>query len=324
MNYKNLLKAGSLAVASIAASTAVHAEFTMNWGPSGLPDIAPGHESNINCNRGVFLNCLLRGAGDPDRTPFLQERIRGTDGQIYYHVVVGTPETGFAQEVYIRASAPNQYTQAQAPWRDDSAQSDTGVIAPASSSMGDAFGVPVTVGTRRGPFTPFRPLDADETGVSGIGTANPNRVQMRQVLSSAGMSQDFRKDLFANKPKITQIFDTADLKSEWSVDMSAVSLNDMTQNLPMVNRMQVFSDGAPVGSGNFDMAVDSTPGFVDITAGKYRWVPCTTTTFDGRPCGPDQSGGNYEYAADSFNLFAEDWKRYRDPVANAATLRKVQ
>lgn len=326
--YKSLLRAGAFAFVGFTASTAVHAEFTMNWGPSGLPDINPTHMSHAVCNMPGMeqVNCALNGGGgvrgiDVDNTPFLQERIRGADGQLYYHVIVGQPSRGFAQEVYIRANAPANYTVQQAPWRDNAAPHG---VPPASAAMGDVYAAPID--PRRGcPCLPQRPLDPDETGVSGIGTANPTRVQMQQILVSEGMTQEFRKDFFANKPKISQTFDVADLRSEFVLDMSNIAMNDVTQDAPIINRMEVFSEGLAIGSATFDMAVNSQASGSNVTAGKYRWVPCTTSTFDGRPCGVDQSGGNYEYAGgDSFDLFGVDWKSFRNEAENPAAIQKGQ
>jgi len=73
---------------------------------------SPLSQYTINCNRaGADSRCFIGGRVYTDPTPFLQEVIM-VDGIRYFHSIVGDPNSGFAQEVYINASSccyPNTF-----------------------------------------------------------------------------------------------------------------------------------------------------------------------------------------------------------------------
>src|SRR3569833_2359159 len=85
------------------------ADFALNWAPDAVNRFGDNTLPYVNCNRGEQnVNCIDQSARispiqDPDKTPFLQERVIGSDGQVYYHVIVGLPTSTFAQETFIRA-----------------------------------------------------------------------------------------------------------------------------------------------------------------------------------------------------------------------------
>src|SRR3569833_2644827 len=85
------------------------ADFALNWAPDAVNRFGDNTLPYVNCNRGEQnVNCIDQSARispiqDPDKTPFLQERVIGSDGQVYYHVIDGLPTSTFAQETFIRA-----------------------------------------------------------------------------------------------------------------------------------------------------------------------------------------------------------------------------
>lgn len=277
------------------------ADFTLNWSPDlvnrtsgnsvggGARAVTSTSLPFINCNRGEGrFNCQVESsqfsAADPDRTPFLQEIVRGPDGNNYFHVIVGLPTSGFAQETYIRANG--------ASW-----PAQPGVQG--SSSGGNlsfqGFGGSGTI------FNNQRPLDPDEA-ISGNATGNPTRVIMRQINNDAEFSQDFLKDTLTNKPRIIQSLSNADINMQFIADMRSLSMTDMANAVPITNTLSLAGV-----SDSFDMARDAQAGHSQVTAGQYRWLPGS---------GPDQSVGSYQYGQGGYDPYLENWRAFRDPAQN--------
>ena len=286
-NYKKTLAASAGFYCLLLGAPASQADFALNWGRVG--DAFGGGLPAINCNRGegggnvCRIQSIAYDALDPDKTPFLQERVVGTDGQTYYHLVVGQPDSTFAQETFIRAGGTR--------W----APAFVNVVG--SSSGGtisfQGFGNFTTI------FNNQRPLDPDES-ISGNSTANPKRVEMRQVNNDGEFFQEFLKDNLSNKPRIVQTLNNADIQANFVADMRNLSLDDMNTAAPIINTVE-FSDPA----GNFDLSVGGQ--FTHVTAGQYRWIPGS---------GPDQSSGTWEYLEGGYNPYLEDWQAYRNPSEN--------
>src|SRR3569832_2828936 len=85
------------------------ADFALNWAPDAVNRFGNNTLPYINCNRGEQdVNCIdqsdrISPIQEPDKTPILQERVVGSDGLVYYNVIVGLPTSTFAQEPFIRA-----------------------------------------------------------------------------------------------------------------------------------------------------------------------------------------------------------------------------
>lgn len=294
-NYKKALTVGVSFYLLLGAS-ASQADFALNWAVRG--DAFGGGNPNYNCNRseGGGDACRIMSAqttlNDPDKTPFLQERIMGPDGQAYYHVVVGLPTSEFAQETFIRAGST-------VVW------GTFGTSAVGSSSGGtitfQGFGPPPQV------FANQKPLDPDEN-ISGNSTANPKRVEMRQVHNASNdqgqFFQEFLKDSLGNKPQITQSLAStvanAEIQAFFQTDMRGLNYDNMTTAAPVINTMTL-----PGGAGSFNMALDAQASHV--TSGQYRWVPGT---------GPDQTSGTWQYISGGFDPYLENWKAFRSPTQN--------
>lgn len=300
MINKKMLPLGAFLCLLFGAEIA-HADFALNWAPdlvnrnsgtdiNGNPRAVPATNlPYVNCNRGEgVFNCRVESSNfsavDPDRTPFLQEIVRGTDGNNYYHVIVGLPDTGFAQETFIRANGSN--------W--PAFPSVQGSSAGGTTTF-QGFGGSGTI------FNNQRPLDADES-INGNSTGNPTRVVMRQINSDAEFSQEFLKDTLLNKPRISQVFNSPELTMTFVSDMRGLLLTDMSTAAAVVNTLNLAQ-----GGGSFDMARDAQPGRSQITAGQYQWLP---------GAGPDQSGGTYQYSQGGYDPYLENWKAFRDPLQN--------
>ncbi len=263
------------------------------------PDFVPINQSTfralLSCNRGADSGCNNGGilaipgtggnTGVPaliEKTPFLQEVVSDATGT-YYHTIVGDPTKGFAQETYTRIG--------RVVWQNGQ---------PNSSSSGSAG---ISNGGWQAGTTGGAPLAS--SAISGSGGGNPERVQIRQLVNSPDMTQEFLKSTFLFKPKITQTVTTSDMVSFFEADMSAIRYSGagaMTTDAAVTNT--VTMSGAS-GAGNFDMAVNKQNSMV--TAGKYSWAVGTS---DGG------SNGVYTYANGVFDVNAVDWKAYYNPSNN--------
>lgn len=299
-NYKKALTVG-VSLYLLLAAPASQADFALNW--TRIGDAFGGGLPNLNCNRGEGgVGCTIESQrtqlNDPDKTPFLQERIIGPDGQSYYHLIVGDSTSEFAQETFIRAGST-------VIW-------GGGFLSiPGSSSGGTTTFQGCNTCTRfttPSIFANQRPLDPNET-ISGNSTANPKRVEMRQVHNVSNdqgeFFQEFLKDSLLNKPRITQSLvntaENAEIQAFFQTDMRGLNYDDMTTAAPVINTMSL-----PGGAGSFNMALDAQASHV--TAGQYRWIPGT---------GPDQTSGTWEYlGGGGFDPYLEDWKAFRSTTEN--------
>lgn len=290
---------GAVSLLTVLAIKESHAEFALNFqsDPGRLsgsinPDTAGFRETFtqlLSCNRGgVNSGCTqgtvstLPGSGSlqVERTPFLQEIVfDGVNG--YFHVIVGDPTQNFAQETFIRLGTrfwPNSQ--------------------PNSSSAG-------TAGTANGGWASPGGSPLDTSVVSGSGTANPERVQVRQIVRDPEMTQEFLKTGFLTKPRITQTVTSGDMTSFFDLNMTAIAYRGAgatTSVAPLINTVTLGS--AP--AGNFDMAQNKQNS--TVTAGQYSWA------VGG---GDGQSAGTYTYVGGgSFNLNAIDWKAFYNPGDN--------
>ncbi len=249
-----------------------------------------------------------------DPTPFLQERVRDpATGRIYYHVVVGRPEDGFAQEYY--------------SWVGPSSAMQMG---PGSSS----FGNPNCFYSNCNGKNPLGP----DNVVTGSGTGGSYRYASGQVLGHVSVRQlvglhrydpatgdwvcddvyceSFLKPWF-NKPRIVQSLndstggDTVNLRFE--LDLSDQDMLTMPQTATAPDISFTLGGG---GSG-FRLARDAPEA--SYSAGRYcRGVPdaagrCTPP--DRPQVWSDVSLRQYTYFDGDLPL-DQDWSIYRDPAQN--------
>lgn len=216
------------------------------------------------------------------QTPFLYETVTDPNTSItYYHMVLGSTASGFAQEVYIENNSSFGIFQG----------------GPSSASPGDGGGTGLA-GNRTDP------LGVIDGVVTGDGSGNPTKVIMRQVMDDPFITSEFLKDNFTNKPKITQDIASADMTSHVLLDMSNSDYG--TSNAPgaFVNTVSATTGGTPF-AGSFNMASDAQKA--TVTAGEYSYAP---------GAGGGDSGGTYNYAdGDSTGVESSVvWEVFWDPA----------
>ncbi|MCC6302512.1 MAG: hypothetical protein IT489_06905 [Gammaproteobacteria bacterium] len=269
------------------------AEFTLNWTSDTGNPVFSG--TNITQTDDGGNDQLIGG-----QTPFVYERV--LDGTTpYYHLIVGDPASGFAQEVYIQAGFFGQ-TGGNCRGPVTCAGTADAIGPTVSASGGDtavAFGFE---------GNGFDPLSSDATS-SGNSSGNPSRVQMRQLVTDGDLTVDFVKDKYLEKPSITNIIDASDLNATVIIDSTGNPLNSAATASVVTNTTELKGANLPpdVSSPNggpsavrFDMATDAPDAHV--TAGRYSYAPGP---------GPGGSGGTYTYSEGSANI-NPDWSSYFD------------
>lgn len=281
------LSAAGLAVMAFVAGNA-QAEFELNWQADGTPPPTSG-----GCWQSS-PDCTIVEVGEdivPGQTPFIYQRVQ-QNGQNYYHMVIGDPDSGFAQEVYIQAGGTSLFGQGNRAdinlWQQMS--SSGGAIDPACDSE-------LGCGQNTNAFDPL----SSDPAFSGNASGNPSRVQMRQLLVDGELTVDFVKDRFAEKPVISNIIDAEDLLATFVIDGTG-NLYSTAASSPVTNTVQHRgADLPPPESASFDMAVDAPNAHV--TAGQYT----ATNPAAGLP------GGPYTYADPLENVnLAPDWRSFFD------------
>lgn len=227
----------------------------LNTDPNSIT-IAPRASCHVNgyanyqCEHGDWNN-------DPDPTPFFMENItyRNTlPRETYYHVIVGDAADGFAQEVYIKWGASSEGVT-----NDSFSGGQTGnLYATTFANLGG---------------NGMDPLNKNAV-YTGNGSGNPDAVVMRMIMSDGEIEQEFLKENFETKPKITQVVTTPEMVQSFSADMSMLTYSQLNQSAP-VAIMQTLSDEAiPGDARQFDLTVNQQKS--SVTAGRYIYSPGNT------------------------------------------------
>jgi len=291
--------------------------FSFNFGSAGSTTASVANQTcGTSAGTGGGMGGGM-GGGTCDGTPFLQE-VTTVGGQEYYHVVVGTKTGDFGIEYFLRTDRTDcWFGCANANQGGGGMGGGATGNAPKSSSSG-------TGGTGGNGTNPL--------GTAENGTGNPTKAAIYMYNKSTEMTQEFLKATETNKPKITQSLTTADTTVQFAIDMStlgyssnaqsgAVSLTQTIAGNTPTNIQTVPRTNAPIlSSASFDInklaAIAATLGpgattpTLDVTGGRY------TYTAGG---GDGGSLGSYSYFADSFNVYAVNWKQYCDPAQNTAS-----
>jgi len=278
-------------------ATQVTAEFQMNFVPID-PTFGDHSRTDTSCNRPDVTDLYCGGswsnAGDP--TPFLQEVVL-IDGKDYYHVIVGLPEDGFAQEFYMGTSTFYQGGSGTSSLGDGICRYGSGSYGITQCNMGDALGQ-----THDNQFT-------------GNGSGNPRDIIMRQVMggtwdggtntwtcdASDPFCYEFTKNDFLLKPTIElTVNEPVDfMQAHFAFDMSNSNYADDTVAGSMINTVE-FTDPFLSIAASHDSAVDSTD-WMDITGGRYIFDATWQTEPSLEP---------YKYFNGNFILDRE-WWRYK-------------
>lgn len=277
-----------LSLIILGAIPSAHAEFALNFQP--VPDTTPGG-LYMDCQRGAAADTRCQrgdSSQDPDQTPFYQEII--SDGtNIYYHDIIGDPDSGFAIEYFIRAGGCCWAGQSDAPLNASGGTFNGGLDA-----------------TPEGSADFVDPLGSD-SNLTGNATGNPERVIFRQIVRDEQMDLEIIKETLSNKPKISQIIDDGVINNTFVFDMSNIGYSDIDTAGILINHVVINDPDLPTnGLIDFDIIADSQ--FTNITGGKYSYTP--------NPNGSDGSNGTYDYADGDFDINNVDWSIYWDPTIN--------
>ncbi len=274
-----------------------HAAFDLNWARDEGGYV--NNDAHVACDMSYISdNCggfgTLNGS-HVDGTAFFQQQF-DNGGQTYFHLIVGDhTRDAFAQEVIIKANAGNNY------W--DNRSNNIAVSHTRANTSDQTFSM-------------SQPYSSDSTR-TGTGSGNPNSVIMRQVIDSGEIVQEFLKDSFTQKPKITQTITgagaQAGMVSTVVIDMSGKNYSDLTPITAGSFTNTLTLSGALINgtSGNFNNSTDADSNY--LTAGGF-----TYTTGSGT----GGSAGNYTYmdAADDANPIFEpynlNWQGYCKPSEN--------
>lgn len=280
-SQKNRRLALAVAAAALVLTGPAKAEFNLNW----TADTAYPVFGNTDDQNGTMItHCTSVGCGQAfNHTPFVYERVNDGADNTYYHLIVGEPDAGFAQEVYIQAGSGITGGGCSGPITcgGDAAQIGNNSVSASGGQGATGFG---------SEGSGFDPLGSDQ-GFTGNSTGNPTRVQMRQLLTDGDLTVDFVKDKFLEKPSISNTIDAADMTATFIVNSAGNLLSDSTTVSPVTNTFELTGsnlppDAQPPGGGapssvRFDMSTDSQSSLV--TAGQYRFF---NTTCQPEPCPP--------------------------------------
>ena len=283
----------------MAVSMPLGAEFPLNFTPIGNSGGGGGwgggwgagggsFDSSLSCNRPgeTSEKCGLLAGSDPDQTPFLQELVN-EGGRTYFHLIIGLPGQGFVQEVFIGTGGSSFGS---------GANSASGGQSSCMCSYGDPQGMA---------GNGWDPLRVNAQSFTGNATGNPTQVLIRQLINAPEITQEFLKDKYALKPKITQDMVTAELATRFVADMRNSNYSADSTPATVINTL-TFTDPF-LAMGNFNSAIDVTSSAY-VTAGRYKYVS-----------GGGSFGGaapTYSYVGGSFNAVATNWESFRDTSQN--------
>ncbi|VAW83233.1 hypothetical protein MNBD_GAMMA16-377 [hydrothermal vent metagenome] len=244
---------------------------TFNFNFTEQEDGLRNDESTVFCNIAgqADYNCQEAGnsqwyttdnLADDTTTSFLQEQVV-IDGVKYYHLVVGSKEEGFVQEIYMKMGNWRQLPGVQ---RETSFSGGRVCLAGPRTDFEERAAC-------NGDNNGGDPLRADSV-FTGNGTGNPEKMVMRQFISDepSGFTQEFLKDQLTQKPIISQDLVIGDVNLQFVMDMSNSDYNtDDTAGI-MINKFVINDPNIPGDGANFDFAVDQGAG-ANVTGGRYKF-----------------------------------------------------
>lgn len=271
--------------------TVVNAEFSLNFQPN--PNVV-NTWANWSCNAGgggVGMGGGMGMFGPGCGSDYFLQEVVNDNGTYYYHVILGDPnQDDFALEFYMRTG--------DGCWWCGGGMGGGGMggggraPAPYSSSYGD------TSDRLAGAWLPLAGAD-----LVGNGTGNPNRVYIRQINNDAQMTQEFIKDIEANKPRILQVIEDGSLTSTFDLDMRNGDHFSFSDPINFINETLI------AGVSRFDANADAPNA--KINAGRYIY---TADNLAGTLHG--EAYGSYTYDDGGFDVHSVDWLSYCVPELN--------
>lgn len=246
----------------------------------------------------------------------------------YYHVVLGSLDDGFIQETYIEAGyridnlargvfgTPVNFVDSRGD-RYSWAKNSGGV------NWGSASGGDYDIKLAR----PFGPSWGYDTGVgevwqggnakdplgdyavSGNGSAAPKKVLVRQILvdGTGEFVQQFLKDTFTGKPRITQNIVNSQIEVKTDIDMTSQNYDSMAAGAVVTSTLLLKGNDSPPDP-DWDMHSDSQRYYYN--AGQFEYLAGS---------GNGGAEGWYDYADVDYDHTSIDWVGYfdhHDPTGN--------
>ena len=285
-----------------------------------------------------------------DGTRFIQEELT-INNTLYFHVVVGDPALGFANESYTRASltsaSPNDaqtsvggsgVTQNTVfkinPFSQDSGGNEINIstngvqrrtLRSGKALFGNALD-PFGIGSLAAPVS-----TADSARISGSATGNPSRTVMRMTLSDSQMVQEVNQPVLDRKPLISPVTpDNAGMTGQFQADLGGLTYSQKDKNKPIVNRVTLNLTGADAlptaGAADFDMTKVQRS---TVTAGKFAYVAGSgwnsldgwshqtyDTTTGNWVHDAVFTAGTYSGEGNGFDPLKVDWYKFFNPAQN--------
>jgi hypothetical protein len=273
-----------------------------------------------------FGQCVSEG-GNLDPSPFAETLVT-ISGVTYYHVIVGDPAAGFAQESYTRAAAKNIQSGNEIGGTGGGFGLDGG--GNLSSFINPTTGTinPTDNNTFDNLLNNSNPLG--DYRVSGTGGNAPDYSVFRMVMTSPSgdMSMEVYKPFLDKKPLITQTVQDGGMTSTFAADERALTYSDASTAAPVINTLTLNDPSIPGGSATTDFSMAKAQQSI-ITAGRFTftpgtgWAPTASNPTQDPSQGWDQTGstfgfGTYTYdGGQGFQPLTYDWSKVFDYSQNA-------
>lgn len=309
-----------LPAAAIGQLPSPNVPFNFRPHPDAIPQSSFAY---VACNMpGVpdYMCSPATGAGfgnaDPNRTPFLQETVN-FNGQTYFHVIIGQPNEGFAQETYIKTGGRTGFM----PFSDSGGNACI-TLNPNTVPGDNYLAMARACGLDNNARNPLGPFNQ-----SANASGNPNSVMMRQIVSDADRQivQEFLKADLSQKPKISQTYSAPGIEGTFDIDMSNSDYNtDDTPGVVSMTQSVAVSD-LPGASGNVTFNIDDiATAAPNVSGGRYTYTPNTalagitatdnagTVIYDNRW----RYGTYTDWLGNVDPIHEVDWATFRDPQQN--------
>jgi len=292
---------------------------------------------------------------DPDTTPFYQGQILGPDNNLYWHIIVGDPNTGFAMESYTRMELTKTGGFGSFSGGLPTDNGGFAFMTPGVYSGNIIQGQALEVISGNG-WDPLR----NDVDFTGNGSGDPTKTFVRQVMGdgvwnaqtkewrcdTGAFCSEFLKDSLDFKPVIRQTVNdtTADIamRIEFEIDMRNSNYSDGETTGTMINRL-TFTDLSDDGINpdapyfnlddlNFDIATDVQAGHSEVTGGRYVYNDCAGKDWIEGSCwvnfnvadlldgdeyrGNDYDEGSYTYSSGETDPMTYNWDAFFDRAQN--------
>ena len=286
------------------------AEFTLNFQPdsTGVMSTSATHNGLAKDNGTQFGQTPYLTSGGLELPEVVQDP---SNGNWYYHMIVGDLASGFIQESYIQMGFGTYTANCCVPTTPVSAASASGGGVTVNGAM--TFDrTSAALGNGYDPLDMHKNSTSDSF-TSGNGTGNPTRMILRQIVSDGEVMMEVLKDQYAYKPRISMLLTAPDITAFFDFDMTNSTYDDALTPGLMTSTINLWGEGVPNESASFDHATEAQNPYV--TGGMYTYTDGTDDTTDDAD-GKDFGGSNgiYSYTDGGYDQTAVPWANYMDPL----------